>query len=373
MAEVGLVKILAARKAIAEAKKVDELKNIRDKAEAVRMYAKQAGLGLEIINDASEIKLRAERRAGEMLTGMQKNTGAKGVGKKVQSTATTTLPPKLGDMGVTKDQSYRWRSMNEVPEGKFEDHITSKRAAGEELTTAGVMGLVKKERRIANTEKLPFEPQVFNIWNFQDRNPAFGTEYPGNIPGDIIQNLLWLYTKKGDTVIDPFAGGCVTLDVCKWWTQKMWHIKSVNYDAVPSRDSVVANDITQGYPKGVPAASLIFLDPPYWKQKKGDYKGGDNLADMPLDKFDSELTKIASASINQLKAGGHLALLIGATRDGERFDHAAHLMAQLDDLKLVERIIVPYSSQQAAAYHVSAAKKGKLLLNRYRDLLVWQK
>ena len=56
-----------ARNAIAEARTLDELKSIRDKAEAVRKYAEAAGLGLEIQNQAAEMKLRAERRAGGML------------------------------------------------------------------------------------------------------------------------------------------------------------------------------------------------------------------------------------------------------------------------------------------------------------------
>ena len=49
---------------------MDEAKKIRDKAEAVRTYAKLAG-DLDMQNMAAEIRIRAERRAGELLVGMQ--------------------------------------------------------------------------------------------------------------------------------------------------------------------------------------------------------------------------------------------------------------------------------------------------------------
>ena len=53
-----------AKQAIIEAKNIDEVKAIRDKAEALRAYAKQAGESLKSQNDLCEIKLRAEEGQG---------------------------------------------------------------------------------------------------------------------------------------------------------------------------------------------------------------------------------------------------------------------------------------------------------------------
>src|SRR5262245_49221700 len=64
------------RQELAVAVRVDEVKDIRDKAEALRLYLKQAGESLEMQNAIAEIKLRAERRAGALLAEMAKNKGA---------------------------------------------------------------------------------------------------------------------------------------------------------------------------------------------------------------------------------------------------------------------------------------------------------
>ena len=45
---------------------IDEIKPVRDKVEALRAYLKQSNQSLEIQNRASEIKIRAERRGGEL-------------------------------------------------------------------------------------------------------------------------------------------------------------------------------------------------------------------------------------------------------------------------------------------------------------------
>ena len=55
------------KSAVMECHSIDEISRIRNQAEAYRYALKQAKESPEVIKKAEEIKLRAERRAGELL------------------------------------------------------------------------------------------------------------------------------------------------------------------------------------------------------------------------------------------------------------------------------------------------------------------
>lgn len=123
----SLVKYEAMCSAIEAAHAVDEVKDIRDKAMAIQMYAKQAK-NIDAERHASEIRVRAERRCGELLAEMPKAKGAAGNpggqgAKIVQSPNGTTQT--LSDLGISKRQSSEWQKLAAVPEAQFEESLSS--------------------------------------------------------------------------------------------------------------------------------------------------------------------------------------------------------------------------------------------------------
>lgn len=119
----------AACKALAAAKAVDEVQGIRAQAEAVRAYAKQAkNRQMEI--DAAEIRIRAERRIGELMAAQGATVGkAEGQLRRglESNPRETSDPPTLAEAGIDKNLAHRARTYAAVPEKQFEQLLTKKR------------------------------------------------------------------------------------------------------------------------------------------------------------------------------------------------------------------------------------------------------
>jgi len=107
-----LVRYDAMCRAIAEAHAVDEVKDIHDKARAIEMDARQAQ-NSEAERQACEIRLRAERKCGELL-GEQFDRTGRGRPEKVSDD--TTLP----EANISRDQSSQWQRLAAIPPAEFE-------------------------------------------------------------------------------------------------------------------------------------------------------------------------------------------------------------------------------------------------------------
>jgi hypothetical protein len=146
-----LVRYEAARHALAECQRIDEVKDIRDKAEAMAAYARQAK-DTELIQYATEIKVRAERKAGEMLAQSNKATGGQygGNGRPVvdgQATRPATdAPPRLADIGISKDQSARWQSLAGMSDEHFETAVATAKDTAGQVTTAFMLREANKAK-----------------------------------------------------------------------------------------------------------------------------------------------------------------------------------------------------------------------------------
>ncbi len=108
-------------------------------------------------NNCAEIKIRAERRAGELLQETDKNRGGRPT--KTHHAMLQVSGPTLIELGVTRMQSSRWQTIANIPERIFEQHVKETRAraktgdARAELTTVGVLKLAKRQQRRQQQKK----------------------------------------------------------------------------------------------------------------------------------------------------------------------------------------------------------------------------
>ena len=221
--------------------------------------------------------------------------------------------------------------------------------------------------------------QHFDVWNFQSNAKDAGAQsYFGACPPQIIENLLWLYTTPGESVVvDPFAGTGTTLEVAHRMGRRAW-VSDIRGNYNNPQLIIHKHDITQGWHADAPKADLIFLDPPYWKQASGRYsQEPGELAEMSLDQFNAAWLELIKTCKANLKKGGKVALIISPTEDKEAgivIDHAFEMAAAAMDvgMRVARRVIVTYQTQQATGQQVTWARENRRLLKLYRDLVIME-
>ncbi|CAN5541398.1 hypothetical protein BH10PSE6_BH10PSE6_13290 [soil metagenome] len=144
-------------RALAAAKTVDDVMDVVAHADAVRVYARQAkNRQMEI--DAVEIRIRAERRLGELMAAQKAmvgvNSGAAGQGRpKIGGVPNTPpkhdAPPTLAEAGIDKNLAKRARIYAAVPPEKFETLLTDKRQS--ENRRVVLDPGIKRDKRISRT------------------------------------------------------------------------------------------------------------------------------------------------------------------------------------------------------------------------------
>jgi len=174
--EQQLVRYDTMRNAIAECHAIDEVKDMRDKMLALETYARQAN-DTELERQVHDIRVRAERRAGELLRHTPKAKGAPGnqyTGPVDRDDGSKTLR----GMGISRDQSSLWQKLAAVPDEEFEVSLSNPVA----LPTAANIVHDHETRNAPPTEEtVPVDPDALWLWGrlldfkrrgLLDRNPA---------------------------------------------------------------------------------------------------------------------------------------------------------------------------------------------------------
>jgi len=140
--------------AISHCSKMDEVKDIRDKALALEHYARQA-TNVDAERQAINVRVRAERRAGEILKVLQKSKGGPPFKNNSAKTKQSYFAEQKQQGGITDGQATHWQQMADMPETKFVEKIEDmKRSVG-----------VKKHRKKFKGPKVePVPDRALWVW-----------------------------------------------------------------------------------------------------------------------------------------------------------------------------------------------------------------
>lgn len=212
-----LEKLDMATRMLAEAKTLDQVKNIMDIAEAARVYARAAKLGLEAANHASEIKLRAERKAGDLLRQLERSKGGQPTHSSMERVEKSEYREVLEEQAIPTTTAHRWQQIASVPETKFEEHIAATRDAGKELTESGLLKSFnyKRDTKAASAQDI-YTPQGMDAC----QTPAYALD------------PLLPYLTGFKTIWEPACGEGLLVDALQ--------------DCTPDRFTVIGSDILDG-------------------------------------------------------------------------------------------------------------------------------
>jgi hypothetical protein len=225
-----------------------------------------------------------------------------------------------------------------------------------------------------------FQIPLYNVWKQQEKTAGKASHF-GNSETRWVDNLLYLYTRPFEIVVDPFAGGGSTIDLCQHRYRRYW--VADREPVVERAKEIRKHDVADGPPSSIPwrDVGLVYLDPPYWKQAEGKYsKDPADLANMSLDDFNIALTGVVESYAKRMKASkrkdpGYIALILQPTQwkaPNKQFtDHVGDMLRAVS-LPVEMRYSVPYESQQHNAQMVEWAKANKKCLVLTREIVVWR-
>jgi len=250
--------------------------------------------------------------------------------------------------------------------GRFVSRPNSKR-----MVARAVAKVIKEAARATI---MPEDIPVVNIWDYPTCDPRFGIDHPGRIPGQAVAALLWYFAPPGSIIVDPFAGGGTTLDVCRAMNRGY---TCYCYDIQPARPEIKQWDIRRGFPSECQPCHLIFLDPPYWDMKDPSYPPG-SISRLSYHEFINFMERLAAMCLQALTPGGVAALLIqdklGRPGDPTYYPTSVDSFNAFRraGLKPISRILVPLR-RTVQEYSLRRYREEKMLLGLARDLWILKK
>lgn len=143
-----LIKYEAARSALQAAMSVDEVKDIRDKVDALRAYARQRN-DTEMEVWLSEIKLRADRRIGEISNDLEKaKPGGAGGGSELPTGGKIAKNEALKQAGISTSTAHRCEQLASLSEAEIEQVVAEAKHKKKPIRTSEVLRRRNREEKV---------------------------------------------------------------------------------------------------------------------------------------------------------------------------------------------------------------------------------
>lgn len=245
------------------------------------------------------------------------------------------------------------------------------------------------------TQPDDFEVERTTFWSFPNRGEwaSHTAQYRGNWSPRIVRNILNLYSKPGDVVLDPMVGGGTTPVECLLMGRN-----SISSDINPGAISITKDrlNLPQEMMKDIPMTShrtfvgdirnlnkiesesidLIATHPPYANIiKYAPLVDGDISQINDYSLFFAEFLKAIKEFYRVLKPGAYCAILIGDTHNKSHYVPISHRM-MIDFLRngfILKEDIIKKEWNCASSRYLSKYAGAKFLLTMHEHLFIFKK
>ncbi|HLX13366.1 MAG TPA: hypothetical protein VKS81_11190 [Bacteroidota bacterium] len=235
-------------------------------------------------------------------------------------------------------------------------------------------------RRIDERTKYGFDLRERNVWTFETPDPRFGKpNFKGRLPGQIVANALYYFTKPGDRVIDPFAGSGTLgdiIDSLPYFSDRTYKM----YDMNPIDERIVRNNVVlTGIPEESGSADYVFVDPPEEFTQKDTTTDFETTSGAAKADFVLKFRGVVRECARLLKSGGRASIIIESANVGSDFiDFPGEVGQMFRDagFKLAGKVYLPRRAGENAAKasrSISEIKGTRSLSSDCRELLTFQK
>lgn len=237
-----------------------------------------------------------------------------------------------------------------------------------------------------------YESEYTTVWSFPQRGnwATHSSSYRGNFAPQVARNIIEMYSKRGDSILDPMVGAGTTLIEARLLVRNALGL-DINPEAIklakaglrfkhhpPSKQETRVGDARDLFFLKDNSFDLVLTHPPYMniiKYSDGKIAGDiSNIGSLP--KFCDEIEKVAKELHRVLKPDRYCAILIGDTRRQKHYVPLAfNVMRRFLKVGFVlkEDIIkVQHNCKYTKQWELKA-KRDKFYLIMHEHLFVFRK